>query len=222
MGTGRRLDRLAHGGAHHVGSGCRTAAWKGHQEQPHACQRPRPSIVDEQAGAFHPILGRRNETTTCRAAGLLGSAMTVDVCTYCLTADDGAIHDCPSCQARHHPDCWQENGGCAVTGCAGQETPEPPAAPAAQAFPGAAQDGRSHTPTASQQAAPTGWQDQRQRQGSVAGPQQDPASSQRRTWSIPASLPTYPPGWYGDPWNPASWRWYDGQEWTGWTSQATG
>jgi membrane protease YdiL (CAAX protease family) len=26
-----------------------------------------------------------------------------------------------------------------------------------------------------------------------------------------------PPGWYADPWRQASWRWWDGSAWTGWT-----
>ena len=40
-------------------------------------------------------------------------------CPYCAdAAPDGGVHDCPTCGAPHHEDCWQENGGCAVFGCA--------------------------------------------------------------------------------------------------------
>ena len=40
-------------------------------------------------------------------------------CPYCAdAAPDGGAHDCPTCGAPHHEDCWQENGGCAVFGCA--------------------------------------------------------------------------------------------------------
>lgn len=30
---------------------------------------------------------------------------------------DETAASCPSCQARYHRDCWDENGGCAVYGC---------------------------------------------------------------------------------------------------------
>ena len=41
-------------------------------------------------------------------------------CAICLSpigpADDKAV--CPACNAAYHADCWKENGGCAVYGCA--------------------------------------------------------------------------------------------------------
>jgi uncharacterized Zn-finger protein len=43
-------------------------------------------------------------------------------CPYCLwelAAGPADARDCPSCGARYHHDCWAENGGCAVFGCAG-------------------------------------------------------------------------------------------------------
>lgn len=42
-------------------------------------------------------------------------------CPFChFTVKTGAAtHACPSCGAVHHEECWTENGGCAVTGCAG-------------------------------------------------------------------------------------------------------
>jgi membrane protease YdiL (CAAX protease family) len=34
--------------------------------------------------------------------------------------------------------------------------------------------------------------------------------------------PLPPPGWYGDPWRLAHWRWWDGRAWTGYTEQQYG
>ena len=46
------------------------------------------------------------------------------VCAYCMNGLDyqGAPH-CPTCEARHHLDCWRVNGGCAVFGCASAPPP---------------------------------------------------------------------------------------------------
>ncbi len=40
-------------------------------------------------------------------------------CAFCFTSLDGTIDivACPSCRTGYHPECWQENGGCAVYGC---------------------------------------------------------------------------------------------------------
>ncbi len=35
--------------------------------------------------------------------------------------------------------------------------------------------------------------------------------------STTTGSPVAPPGWYADPWRQASWRWWDGTAWTGWT-----
>ena len=41
------------------------------------------------------------------------------VCAYCQTEMDRVTAArCPDCDAVHHQDCWQDNGGCAVLGCA--------------------------------------------------------------------------------------------------------
>lgn len=41
------------------------------------------------------------------------------VCAYCQTEMDRiTAARCPDCDAVHHQDCWQDNGGCAVLGCA--------------------------------------------------------------------------------------------------------
>src|SRR5689334_2486971 len=41
-------------------------------------------------------------------------------CPYCLSAfaDGDEVETCPGCRAGYHRGCWQENGGCAVYGCA--------------------------------------------------------------------------------------------------------
>ena len=43
------------------------------------------------------------------------------VCPYCSAdiepADPNQL-DCPTCGEAHHGECWEENGGCAVFGCA--------------------------------------------------------------------------------------------------------
>jgi len=50
-----------------------------------------------------------------------------NTCPYCRSpvARGGDIKDCPSCGAEHHADCWAENGGCAVVGCAAGPAPKP-------------------------------------------------------------------------------------------------
>jgi hypothetical protein len=41
-------------------------------------------------------------------------------CAFCLApiGPEDAPESCPACAAKYHHDCWQENGGCAVYGCA--------------------------------------------------------------------------------------------------------
>lgn len=41
-------------------------------------------------------------------------------CAICLSPIEPAdeITTCPACQAVYHAECWRENGGCAVYGCA--------------------------------------------------------------------------------------------------------
>ena len=39
-------------------------------------------------------------------------------CAYCQNLLPAAPFVCPSCGAAYHPDCWVENGGCAIPGCA--------------------------------------------------------------------------------------------------------
>ena len=49
------------------------------------------------------------------------------LCPYCQTPLGAAetLVACPQCQATHHPDCYRENGGCAVPGCTGRPSTTP-------------------------------------------------------------------------------------------------
>jgi TM2 domain-containing membrane protein YozV len=50
------------------------------------------------------------------------------VCPYCRTevdAADGGRVDCSECHTPHHQDCFTENGGCTVFGCAQAPVDEP-------------------------------------------------------------------------------------------------
>lgn len=63
-------------------------------------------------------------------------------CPYCHFALKGSnIVSCPSCGAGHHAECWEENGGCAVLGCAAvaiaARPPAPPSVPPPPPAPGA-------------------------------------------------------------------------------------
>lgn len=48
-----------------------------------------------------------------------GAPSTI-TCAYCLAPIGGeeALESCPACRATYHRECWEENGGCAVYGCA--------------------------------------------------------------------------------------------------------
>ena len=52
-------------------------------------------------------------------------------CPYCRFAlkEGTAIMVCGECNAAHHMDCWADNGGCAVMGCAGGPDNAPPPLP---------------------------------------------------------------------------------------------
>jgi predicted RNA-binding Zn-ribbon protein involved in translation (DUF1610 family) len=47
------------------------------------------------------------------------SAPSSLVCAICQTpiAPGEERGECPDCHAPYHPDCWEENGGCAIYGC---------------------------------------------------------------------------------------------------------
>lgn len=46
-------------------------------------------------------------------------------CPFCRFAlkEGAAVVACPSCSATHHEDCWADNGGCAIMGCAAAPSP---------------------------------------------------------------------------------------------------
>ncbi len=46
--------------------------------------------------------------------------MSAPVCPYCRAPmeDEAALTVCPGCATPHHAECWEENGGCTVFGCA--------------------------------------------------------------------------------------------------------
>src|ERR687884_1692702 len=41
---------------------------------------------------------------------------TCQICLHALEAEQH-LHQCPSCKALYHEECWDELGGCAVYGC---------------------------------------------------------------------------------------------------------
>lgn len=102
------------------------------------------------------------------------SEMAGRTCPYCrFDLEEGVnVIACPVCQAVHHDDCWEENGGCAVALCAGgpsleatpqegaqqAEPPPPPAAaPTPPPLPPVVPPGPSEAPTqkfAGQSATP--------------------------------------------------------------------
>ena len=43
-------------------------------------------------------------------------------CPFCRMAAGGDVETCPGCGLDYHADCWSENQGCAVPGCAGRPT----------------------------------------------------------------------------------------------------
>src|SRR5437867_6392692 len=54
------------------------------------------------------------------ATASVGSASRSTVCAICQSplGPIEAMTSCPACYAQYHSECWQENGGCAVYGCA--------------------------------------------------------------------------------------------------------
>lgn len=39
-------------------------------------------------------------------------------CPVCGGHEEHAVHECPTCQTRHHQECWDWIGGCSIFGCA--------------------------------------------------------------------------------------------------------
>lgn len=47
----------------------------------------------------------------------LAQQQSCSICMSTIEAYDG-VHECSSCHASYHEDCWSDNGGCAIYGCA--------------------------------------------------------------------------------------------------------
>lgn len=62
--------------------------------------------------------------TTPQSTAAPSSPGETDNCSFCHTpvTPPDTPTACPSCHAIYHPDCWEENGGCAVYGC--EQSPE--------------------------------------------------------------------------------------------------
>ena len=58
--------------------------------------------------------------TAERVDGRRRRADSGKACPYCRFAlkPGAGVVDCPSCSATHHDECWGDNGGCAIMGCA--------------------------------------------------------------------------------------------------------
>jgi hypothetical protein len=70
-------------------------------------------------------------------------AASAGLCPYCHVGLKAAtVTRCSACGAGHHPECWAENGGCAILGCSLRATPaRPPVSPPPAAAEAAAQHG---------------------------------------------------------------------------------
>lgn len=130
-------------------------ATPGAQLPPSPPQRPAPQQVADQLTAPPPPAPRAWATAPTLpqpAAMATRGASDVDhdsgtpaapavhrglLCPYCLSELTGIAHNCPRCDAPHHPDCWQESQDCAVLGCRPEQ-----AAPAPVADPYLSQPGQ--------------------------------------------------------------------------------
>jgi hypothetical protein len=91
-----------------------------------------------------PLPEHREARSATVAADRAGYA-----CPYCHSAlvEGQPASLCTECSTLHHPDCWTENGGCAVAGCAGgPRKATPAAAPPAPAAPAPATTGAAAPP----------------------------------------------------------------------------
>ncbi len=79
---------------------------------------PDPSRAEGEGGEAPPL----------RPAPLPDEG-TAPMCPVCLMEIDATCADCPLCEARQHPECWELTGACPTPGCPGRPPlPEPGAA----------------------------------------------------------------------------------------------
>jgi Prokaryotic RING finger family 1 len=71
-------------------------------------------------------------------------------CPYCRfpIKEDTEVTVCPTCSSPHHTECWTDNQGCAITGCASGpgSTSAPPPGPQTQAMPAVPESPRPSPP----------------------------------------------------------------------------
>ena len=91
---------------------------------------PQSDPTEKSFGQAAPLLTGSEPTSRLTGATAAPvSQIQVLSCPYCLGAMDGKRQLCPACHVGHHEDCWAENGGCAVLGCAAApDTASPTAA----------------------------------------------------------------------------------------------
>ena len=91
---------------------------------------PQSDPTEKSFGQAAPLLTGSEPTSPLTGATAAPvSQIQVLSCPYCLGAMDGKRQLCPACHVGHHEDCWAENGGCAVLGCAAApDTASPTAA----------------------------------------------------------------------------------------------
>lgn len=108
-------------------------------------------------------------------------------CPYCRFPIESSVvmTACPSCSSTHHQDCWAENGGCSITGCA--------SAPSATLV----QGGISPTLPADSTAAPAMLTKEELMQPAPAGPSSPPPAAGPNGQSGPWGATTGPVG-FGD------------------------
>jgi uncharacterized membrane protein YhaH (DUF805 family) len=106
-------------------------------------------------------------------------------CPFCRTPADGPTLSCPECGLAYHDDCWAENMGCAVPGCAGH-----PVEVSAPEVPSAAHG--VEAPYAG---------------GAIAAVNPTGATQQGADWKA-------------DPTGKHRYRWWDGELWTDYVSDA--
>lgn len=72
-----------------------------------------------EAGAPQP-----QPQDTGATSGHATAEMTGRSCPYCRfpLKEGSPITECGTCHTVHHAECWEENGGCSITGCAGGPT----------------------------------------------------------------------------------------------------